>query len=908
MTTEPEVSTPAAARRAPRDASARFRAPTHVHNVIERRRVLADLRRSEPRRLTIIHAPAGYGKSTLAVQWLAILQDGGAQVAWLGLHGDDNDPHWFLAHLLEAVRRALPSAGEAIGDLAALIEQNAEDMQGYILSALLEVIGDVDGRFVIAFDDWHLVDDSGARRALVHLLDFAPPNLAIVLTSRRRPQLPLSRLRVRGQLVEIDADLLRFDLDETREFLVELNGLRLDGEDVARLSAGTDGWVAALQLASLSLRDSADPAALIRGFSGRHHSVGEYLAENVLDALPADVLDFLLATSVCDRLCGDLAGVLAGRGDGQAMLEELESRDLFLRPLDTEREWFRYHHLFADYLRRRLDRDHPDRVVELHSRASAWFAEQALVPEAVAHALSGGDIRRATDLVEQHAMPLVEHSRMVSLLGLLGRLPGTAADDRPGLLMAVAWANCLLQRSAAAQASLDALRPALSTAGGSEEMRSEADVVQACIDVYGDRTDRAERLVEHSLQCARSYRPWVVAVAANIQSFCDIHAMRFADARERQRWAVPFHERTSGPFSGVYGRCFAGIAALSQLDIPEAQTQLEGAVVLARRSAGRRSHAAQLAGALLGELHYLRGEVAEAERLLDEGGELGAESGVVDFMIASFVLLARIRAGRGATDESAEALVEGARVADRLGLARLRAAVGAERVVQMLSRGRTREAHRVARDLPEGSSRHDGIGLRIDQFRTSSLAAVLSAQGEHDRAVALVEDLVAEATDNGQVRVAVELSIQLTGIEQRAARYLAAERTLAGVLDTVVAAGVPQLVHEGGPDVRVVLARIVSRLREGDIDESLPPAEDLGALLANAPQPPISRASAGDLNGRELEVVRMLDLGRSNQQIARALGVTVNTVKWHLKNIFSKLDVANRAEAASVARRGGLLV
>ena len=276
-------------------------------------------------------------------------------------------------------------------------------------------------------------------------------------------------------------------------------------------------------------------------------------------------------------------------------------------------------------------------------------------------------------------------------------------------------------------------------------------------------------------------------------------------------------------------------------------------------------------------------------------------------MIASFVLLARIRAGRGATDESAEALVEGARVADRLGLARLRAAVGAERVVQMLARGRIKEAHRVARDLPEGSSRHDGIGLRIDQFRTSSLAAVLSAQGEHDRAMALVEDLVAEATDNGQVRVAVELSIQLTGIEQRAARYLAAERTLAGVLDTVVAAGVPQLVHEGGPDVRVVLARIVGRLREGDVDESLPPAEELGALLATAPQP-ISRASAGDLNGRELEVVRMLDLGRSNQQIARALGVTVNTVKWHLKNIFSKLDVANRAEAASVARRGGLLV
>ena len=199
MTTEPEVPTPAMARRAPRDAaSARFRAPTHVHNVIERRRVLEGLRRAEPRRLTVIHAPAGYGKTTLAVQWLAILQDSGALVAWLGLHGDDVDPHWFLAHLLEAVRRALPAADESIDDLAALIEQNAEDVQGYTLSTLLEVVGDHEGRVVLAFDDWHLVDEAAARRALVHLVDFAPPNLSIVLTSRRRPQLPLSRLRVRG--------------------------------------------------------------------------------------------------------------------------------------------------------------------------------------------------------------------------------------------------------------------------------------------------------------------------------------------------------------------------------------------------------------------------------------------------------------------------------------------------------------------------------------------------------------------------------------------------------------------------------------------------------------------------------------------------------------------------------------
>jgi serine/threonine-protein kinase PknK len=906
MTTSGSTAPAAMQDRVPRSASARFRAPTHIHNVIVRRRLLDDLHDNGARQLTVIHAPAGYGKTTLAVQWLEILQDGGASVAWLGLHRDDNDPHWFLSHLLESVRRVLPAAADAIDDLVELLEQNAENMQGYTLSALLEAIGAHGGGFVLAFDDWHLIEDVAVHRALLHLLDFAPPNLSIVLTSRRRPQLPLSRLRVRGQLAEIDAGVLRFDLSETREFLVELNGLRLDGGAVARLSEGTDGWVAALQLVSLSLRDSDDPEALIRGFSGRHRSVGEYLAENVLDALPAEILDFLLATSVCDRLCGDLAGALAGREDGQAMLEELESRDLFLRPLDGERTWFRYHHLFADYLRRRLDRDHPNRAAGLHIRASQWFADHELVSEAVAHSLAGGDVRQATDLVEQHAMPLVEHSRMVSLLGLLGRLPATAADDRPALLMAVAWANCLLQRTEAAQSALDVLRPALPGGDGHEEMRSEADVVQACIDIYGDRTDRAEGLVRLSLDRSRTYRPWVIAVAANIQTFCDIHAMRFALARERQRWARRFHDRTTGPFAGVYGRCFAGVAALAQLDVVCAEAQLRGAVVLARESAGRRSHAAQLAGALLGELHYVRGQLDEAERLLEESGELGAESGVVDFMIASFALLARIKAGRGAADEAAELLAEGTQVADRLGLTRLRAAIGAERISQLLARGRIREARRAAQELPDGSMCDGGIGTRIDQLRTSSLAAVHSAEGDHDRAAALVEELITEAGRHGQIRVAVEMSVQLAGIQERAARCMAAERTLVGVLDRVVARGVPQLVADGGPEVRSVLERIVARAREGHAADLLPPVEQLVAVLAVGRRDDVTAAPV-DLTGREVEILQMLDVGRGNRQIASALGVTVNTVKWYLKNIYGKLGAGNRTEAVSVARRCGLL-
>ena len=889
-------------------ASTRFLAPTYVRNVIERERLLGALRDGGGRQLVVIHAPAGYGKTTLAVQWLRVLQDEGAVAAWLGMHRDDNDPHWFLFHLLESVRRAMPAADEVLGDLRDLLEQNVEDTQTYALSVLLDQVGRHDGRLVLTFDDWHLIDDPQVHRAMVHLLDFAPPNLAVVLTSRARPRLPLSRLRVRGQLMEVDADTLRFDLAETRSFLVDLNGLRLASDDIARVSAGTDGWVAALQLVSLSLRDCADPTRLISGFSGRDHSIGEYLAENVLDALPADVLAFLLDTSVGDRLCGAMADALSGRADGQAMLEELERRDLFLRPLDAEREWFRYHHLFADYLRRRLERDRPDRVPVLHRRAARWFADHDLVSEAVTHSLAAGDVDAATDLVERHAMAQVEHSRMVSLLGLLGRLPASAVGGRPRLLMAVAWANCLLQRPAAAELALDDLRRVLPDGPEQEETRCEADVVQACIDIYGDRIDRAEGLVAPSLQRRDVYRPWVVAVAANIQSFCDIHSMRFGAALARQRWAARVHARTTGPFAAVYGRCFAGIAAFAQLDLAAAREHLTGAVELGRASAGRRSHAAQLAGALLGELLYECGRIDEAERLLEESRELGAESGVVDFMIASYAVLARIKAHRGGSAEAAELLTEGVKVAERLDLPRLHAAVSAERIRQLLQARRVGEARRIAEAMPDGSSTQGGIGVTIDQIRTGALAAVMSAEGDRDGAVALLDGLIADLARRGQVRAHVAVAVQQVAMLERAAHRLAAERTLAQVLGRIAATGLRRTVLDGGPEVADVLHRLLDHAQSDAWADAHPevPREWLAALVAELGESCAAAPTA--LNARELAILRMVGSGRSNQQIATSMTVTVNTVKWYLKNIYTKLGATNRTEATAIARQEGLLV
>ena len=364
----------------------------------------------------------------------------------------------------------------------------------------------------------------------------------------------------------------------------------------------------------------------------------------------------------------------------------------------------------------------------------------------------------------------------------------------------------------------------------------------------------------------------------------------------------------SGRSPGVYGRCFAGIAALAQLDLAAAEEHLNGAVALARESAGRRSHAAQLAGALLGELHYERGELEEAERLLEESRELGAESGVVDFMVASYAVLARIKAHRGAEAEAAELLAEGAKVAERLGLTRLSAAVVAERIRQLLAARRVREARWAAQDLPDGGGCHGGIGVAIDQIRTGSLAAVLSAEGDHDGAAALLEELIGDLDRRGQVRAAVD------GDGRARRRRRNARR-----------AGSPRSARSPA-----ALALVRARGAAADRRRRRPRGRDGAGLAARAPGGAVARQRRRPCRGRPRRAARpprrrsgeghvpastaaswpscgCWTPGAATRRSRASSTVTVNTVKWYLKNIYAKLGATSRAEAVSTARRGGLL-
>lgn len=903
--------------------STRIRPPARTNRLIVRDRLIRQLQTGRTKRLILIHGPAGFGKTSLALQWQDVLVSEGLPVAWLSLDRDDSDVHSFLAHLIAAVRRVEPALDP---ELQNLLEQSPNDSGRYVLSEFVNQIAERRRPLTIVLDDWHLVDNSETTSALRYLTLFGPDTLHLIVTSRTRAP-ATGHLRIRDEVIEIDAMELRFDQEESAAFFVDLHALELRNGDTEQLWSSTDGWVAAMQLATLSLRNATDRSALIMGFSGRNRSIGDYLTENVLDALPPHLYEFLLTTSICDRLCGDLATALSGHSRGQAILEELERRDLFLLSLDQNREWFRYHHLFAEYLRQRLERDQPDRIAQLHRTASDWFERHGLLSEFLRHALAAGDVERAVDIVQKQSMHLIEHSRMATFLGLVGKLPKDAITDRPGLQLAIAWANCLLHRTSEVQLALDNARASLEPLSdeASVELLREVDVVQACTDVYRDRIDRAQGLVSSYLGDNPRARPFLVAVSANILTFVDIHTFDYDQAHSRQRSAGRYHEASRGPFAGVYGQSFAGLAAFMQLDLVAAQRHYADAFALAQQAAGERSHAARLAGALLGSLLYEQGDTDTAERLLQDCYELGAESGVADFMIATYRTLSRIRLLRGDIDGALVVLREGRKVAQSFSLPRLVSAVDNEFVRVHVATGDIQHAQDVL-DRHSADTATDlgmaGISMAIRHYRVRMQARILCAQHRYDGAYGALSAIRDETIRVGWRYAEVVNSLELARVKALEGDVDSATSLVGLTLSGIGHSGLVRTVIDAGPE----LLRVVANLREARRTDHWPAAvpevsaEYLSKLLAAAhadgatavvptiaPAPSRMPVTEQPLNDRELAIMHLLGLGMPNKLIARKLNLSTNTIKWHLKNIYIKLGVTSRGESVAEARRRNIL-
>ncbi|AZG47725.1 serine/threonine-protein kinase [Gordonia insulae] len=667
---------------APPTPSTKFRPPIRPRTQVPRERLLEILRAGERRRLILIHAPAGYGKTTVAAQWAEELWRDGVLVAWLTVDDDDNNATWFLTHLVESIRRTDP---DVVADLGDVLEEHRDNAEQYVLAALVNEIHERAKRLVVVVDDWHRVTDPGAISAMDFLLEHGCHHLQMVVTSRNRAGLPISRMRVRDELVEIDIARLCFDAAEARSFLLDVAGLDLDNSEVTDLWTSTDGWVAALQLACLSLRGSDTPADLISHISGRHHAIGDFLAENVLGALEPEMLNFLLTISVPERICAGLATALSGESRGQALLEDAEARDLFLSRVDQDGDWFRLHPLFAEFLRQRLDRDRPDSSPELNRIASEWFSRHDMLPEAVAHALSADDPGRAAELVEAGGGQLIEHSQMTVLLGLVDRLPTAAVISSPRLQLLVAWADILLHRTDLAHAALERVDTALSVgslpAEEISDIRAEADVAEACTRATADRLTRLDELVDECLSRPDTMPPFVVSAAANVATISATFRFDFDNAHRWQEWAIPYHQLNTGPYAVMYGHALGGLAAVEELDLDRAEEEYRAALRVSSPSGAVRSQSARLACGLLAELRYARGDIAESTRLHAESFELGAEEGLIDMIKARYVTAARLAVIRDDRVAAARYLDEAADIADRLAAPRLRSLIEYEQVV-----------------------------------------------------------------------------------------------------------------------------------------------------------------------------------------------------------------------------------
>ncbi len=435
--------------------------PAPQQGLVPRPRLVQALDKSVARGRVVVCAPAGFGKTALLADWA---RGAGRPVAWLGLDGGDSDPARFWRYVVAALDRARPGLAGRLGPLLGPPAPNS--FEGLVTALINELAADPSpDEVLLVLDDYHMVDSGPVHESVAFLLENLPPGLRVVVSGRADPPLPLGRLRARGQLAELRAADLRFTAEEAAALLDEAVGPGLPVTVVAALVARTEGWAAGLQLAGLSLRGHADPAGFVAAFSGSHRFVLDYLADEVLDGQPGQVRAFLLETSVLERLSAELCDAVTGRAGSQAMLQDVERAGLFLVPLDEVRGWWRYHHLFADLLRARLQAEQPGRVQALHRAAAAWYEEHDLADDAVRHALAAGDTAWAARLVERHVETLLGRSEGATLRRWLAALPAQAVRDRPRLCLAQAYSAAQGFQAEALEALLDDAERAFAVSG-----------------------------------------------------------------------------------------------------------------------------------------------------------------------------------------------------------------------------------------------------------------------------------------------------------------------------------------------------------------------------------------------------------------------------------------------------------
>lgn len=891
----------------------KLRAPRRRPKLVARPRLREILSHAEGRSLTLVSAPAGFGKTTVLGEWSEQLSRDGWSVAWLSLDGSDNDTVRFLSYLVGSLREVEDGIGEGV--LAAL-EAPQPPPVGVVMEVLVNDLAGAGHGLAIIFDDYHLIDSGPVHEAVAFLLERQPENVHLVIAGRTDPPLPLPKLRARDQVTELRAADLRFTLEEAAAFLNDVMGLALSTGEVAALEGVTEGWVAALQLAALSMRDRGDVSGFVESFSGSNRHVLDFLAEEVLERQPEDVKDFLFQTSMLEWMSASLCDTVTGRSGGQAMLEKVERENLFVVALDDERRWYRYHHLFADFLRGRLMAESPERARELHLEASGWYEENGSIAEAINHAFSASDHDLAARLVEHGVKGAWSRGEGPTVLRWVSALSDEAKRRRPRLILEHAQALSLVGRLDESEPLLDEGERIASEAPARED-RSFLLGYASSIRSYNARLrGDAPQSIEFARK-ALSLLPDDELHLRNFAAVCLGDALRVTGDLEAASETLAGAARIGRAGGHVYGTitAMAWLARLQTVrgDLRASEETLRQALDFLAEQGAELLPAAGGVHIGMGALLYERDELDEAERELGLGVERAELSREVSTLVWGYLTLSKARLARGDGDEAAEMAREASRVARASGTD-LESAIAANWMVRLyLSQGNLADAEAVGReraadtDLAEGGTE---VATRVVDRLTS--ARLLHAHGRYDEALRLLGELQEVAEGAKRTGNLLEiLTLQALALWARNEKELAVG-TLARALALAEREGYVRTFADEETATGDLLSATLDVRRgkhAGAIDRvSAPYLARLQAALARGraragvdsrlPEPP---------SEREMEVLAFIAAGASNAEIAGRLFVSTSTVKTHVNNLYRKLGARSRTQALAKAREMGLL-
>lgn len=911
--------------------------PTRVANLVPRARLIERLNEGLRRKpsVALISAPAGFGKTTLVSDWL---NQNKVPTAWLSLDEGDNDPTCFLTYLVAALQAIAPTIGPGV--LAMLDSPQPPPIEA-MLTVLVNEITTLPDHFTLILDDYHVIEAQAVDKALTFLLEHLPPQLYLVITTREDPPLPLARLRVRDQLIELRAADLRFRPDEAATFLNEVMDLRLSAEEVTSLENRTEGWIAGLQLAALSMRGRTDVTGFIKAFAGDNRYIVDYLVEEVLQRQPEPVRSFLLETSILDRLSGPLCYAVTGQGESKARLDVLERGNLFVIPLDDKRHWYRYHHLFADVLRAHLMEEQPDRVRDLHRRASEWYEQNGSAAEAIRHALAARDFERAANLVEL-AMPAIRRSRQeATLLGWLQALPDELFRYRP--VLSVHYAGALLQ------------------SGQLEGVEARLRDAERWLDPAADIGERPE--ARSAETCPEHSRRMVVIDEEDFSSLPGSVAMYragialvmgdVANTVTYARWALDLVPENDYFRRGA-AAALLGLAYWTSGDLEAAHRSYAGGMAHLQR-AGYISDA--IGGSIaLADIRMAQGRLHEARRTYEQALQLATDQGepamrgTADMYVGMSQLYREHDDLHAATQHLLRSKAQGEHTGFpqnpyrwRVAMARIREAErdldgalellqDAERVYVSdfypnvrpiaalvtrvwIAQGRLGEALGWVRE--KGLSAQDDLSY-LREFEHITLARVLLARYKSNRtdnsireAIGLLQRLLQAAEEGERTGSVIEILVLQALAHHVQGDIPAALVPLERALRLAGPEGYVRIFVDEGPAMAQLLREAAARGIMPDYTGKLLAAFET-EQQRRITEPPLPTAPAlqpliEPLSQRELEVLHLFKTELSGPEIADKLVIGLSTLRTHTKSIYSKLNVNNRRAAVNRAEELGLI-